>query len=136
MRHEFFLGGQRSGKSRCAEARAAAWLAQPGHSAVLIATALAGDDEMRARISRHQRDRARRVPEMLCVEEPRDLAAALRQHSAPSRLVVVDCLTLWLTNLAMPVQGDGLDDAGLAAASAALGEALSRAGGPVLLVSN
>jgi len=55
---EFVLGGQRSGKSRCGERRAADWLAQPGHRAVLLATALGGDDEMRARIRRHQTDRA------------------------------------------------------------------------------
>jgi len=136
MRRELILGGQRSGKSRCAEARATTWLAQPGHSAVLIATALAGDDEMRARIAQHRRDRARRVPEMVCVEEPRELAVALRQHSAASCLVVVDCLTLWLTNLAMPMHGDALDDVAQAAAGAALCDALARAGGPVVLVSN
>ena len=44
--HELILGGARSGKSRCAELRAAAWLARPGRSAVLLATALAGDAEM------------------------------------------------------------------------------------------
>jgi adenosylcobinamide kinase / adenosylcobinamide-phosphate guanylyltransferase len=136
MRHEFILGGQRSGKSRCAEARAAAWLAQPGRSAVLLATALAGDDEMRARIERHRVDRARRVPALLTVEEPRELSRALRQHSAPHRLVVIDCLTLWLTNLLMPLQGDALDDADLASTTAALCEALRGAPGPVLLVSN
>jgi adenosylcobinamide kinase / adenosylcobinamide-phosphate guanylyltransferase len=136
MPHELILGGQRSGKSRCAESRAADWLEQPGRSAVLLATALAGDDEMRARITRHQADRARRVPALMTVEEPRDLARAVRQHSAPSRLVVIDCLTLWLTNLLMPMQGDALDDVALEAATAALCESLRRAPGPVLLVSN
>ena len=137
MHHELVLGGQRSGKSRCAEARAAAWLEQPGHSAVLLATALAGDAEMRARIEQHQADRARRVPAMLTVEEPRELARAVRLHSAASRLVVIDCLTLWLTNLLMPLRGDApLDEVGLVAATAALCEALRRAPGPVLLVSN
>ena len=63
--HELILGGQRSGKSRCAERRAAAWLAQPGHSALLLATALGGDDEMRARINRHRQDRAERVPALV-----------------------------------------------------------------------
>ena len=134
--HEFILGGQRSGKSRGAESRAAAWLAQPGRSAVLIATALPGDDEMRERIARHRADRARRVLELLGLEEPRDLAMALRRHSAASRLVVVDCLTLWLTNLLMPMHGEPLGDAALAPATAALVEALRRAPGPVVLVSN
>jgi adenosylcobinamide kinase/adenosylcobinamide-phosphate guanylyltransferase len=134
--HEFILGGQRSGKSRCAESRAAAWLAHPGHSAVLIATALPGDDEMRARIAQHQADRARRVQSLSTIEEPRDLARVLREQSAPTRLVVIDCLTLWLTNLLMPMRGDALGDAGLASAAGALDEALRRAPGPVLLVSN
>ena len=133
---EFILGGQRSGKSRCAESRAAAWLMPPGRSAVLIATALPGDDDMRERIARHQADRARRVPALLCVEEPIDLAMALRLHSAASRLVVIDCLTLWLTNLLMPMHGEPLADDALAAAYAGLIEALRRAPGPVVLVSN
>jgi adenosylcobinamide kinase / adenosylcobinamide-phosphate guanylyltransferase len=133
---ELILGGQRSGKSCCAESRAVAWLAQPGRAAVLIATALGGDDEMRARVARHQADRARRVPALRCVEEPRDLAMAVRQHSAASRLVVVDCLTLWLTNLLMPTHGEPLADDALAAATAALIDSLRRAPGPVVLVSN
>jgi adenosylcobinamide kinase/adenosylcobinamide-phosphate guanylyltransferase len=103
---------------------------------VLLATALAGDAEMRARIAQHQADRARRVPSLLTVEEPRELASAVQQYSAPARLVVVDCLTLWLTNLLMPMHGEALDDTGLVAATSALSEALRRAPGPVLLVSN
>ena len=102
-RTEFILGGQRSGKSRRAEALAQRWLAQsPEHCAVLIATAQPWDDEMRTRIARHQRDRAARVPGMRTVEEPMALGDALAQHSNPKTLVVVDCLTLWLTNLLMP----------------------------------
>ena len=53
---------------------------------------------MRQRIARHQSDRAARVPRMQTLEEPRDLAGALVQHSAPDTLIVVDCLTLWLTH--------------------------------------
>ena len=134
--HELILGGQRSGKSRCAEARAAAWLTRPGHSAVLLATALAGDDEMRARIARHRADRTQRVPALVTVEVPNALPQALRAHSAPERLVVVDCLSLWLTNLLMPLHGEPLDDAALAEARDALVDALAAAAGPVLLVSN
>lgn len=104
---ELILGGQRSGKSARAEARAVQWLsASPAHRAVFIATATAWDDEMRERIARHQRDRAQRVPGMVTVEEPVDLAGVLAQHNAAHTLVVVDCLTLWLTNLRMPAQGD------------------------------
>ena len=102
-RTELILGGQRSGKSRRAEALAQRWLAQsPEHRAVLIATAQPWDDEMRTRIARHQRDRAERVPGMRTVEEPLALGDALAQHSDPQTIVVVDCLTLWLTNLLMP----------------------------------
>src|SRR5881392_4119496 len=106
--HELILGGQRSGKSRCAERRAAEWLATPGRSAVLLATAQAGDDEMRERIARHRADRGRRVPGLATDEVPLELASALRRHSAPQYLVVIDCLTLWLTNLLMPLHGDAI----------------------------
>ena len=134
--HELILGGQRSGKSRRAEARAYAWLGQPGRAAVLLATALAGDDEMRARIAQHQADRAQRVGGLGTVEVPRDLAAALQANTAPQRLVLVDCLTLWLTNLLMPMEGPALDDAALAEARDGLCGALAAARGPVVLVSN
>ena len=134
--HELILGGQRSGKSRCAEARASAWLAEPGHAAVLLATALAGDDEMRARISQHQADRARRVVGLGTVEVPRDLAAAVQANTAPHRLVLVDCLTLWLTNLLMPLEGPAFDEAALAEARDGMCSALAAASGPVVLVSN
>jgi len=104
-RSELILGGQKSGKSRRAEALAQAWLAQSAtNKAVLIATAQPWDDEMRARIARHQADRAQRVPGMHTVEEPLQLAQAISAHSAPQTLIVVDCLTLWLTNWLMPVE--------------------------------
>lgn len=102
-RSELILGGQRSGKSRRAELLARDWLAlSPGHKAVLVATATAWDDEMVARIARHQQDRAERVPGMQTVEEPIDLGVAIQTHSTPQTIVVIDCLTLWLTNLLMP----------------------------------
>ena len=134
--HELILGGQRSGKSRCAEARAAAWLARPGHSALLLATALALDGEMRSRINRHQADRALHVPGLATLEEPLDLAGALHEHTAPNHLVLIDCLTLWWTNLVMPVHGSGLAPARWADARESLCAALRAARGPVLLVSN
>ena len=102
-RSELILGGQKSGKSRRAELLARDWLARSGdHRALLLATAQPWDDEMRQRIARHQADRAERVPGMVTVEEPLDLASALHQHSTAQTLVVVDCLTLWLTNWTMP----------------------------------
>lgn len=101
---ELILGGQKSGKSRRAELLARQWLgADPSHRAVLIATAQPWDDEMRQRIQRHQSDRAQRVPGMVTVEEPLALAQAIAQHSRPDTLIVVDCLTLWLTNCLMPM---------------------------------
>ncbi len=136
-RRELILGGQRSGKSRRGEQLATAWLAcSPAHRAVLIATARAHDDEMRARIARHRDDRARRVPAMSTVEEPLALAEAIRAHAGAQTLVLVDCLTLWLTNLLMPVQA--VPDAARAAAGAtsALLGAIGEAGGPVVLVGN
>jgi len=101
--HELILGGCKSGKSRCAQQRAADWLAWPGRSACVIATALPCDEEMRERIARHREDRARELPELQTLEVPHDLPAALLACSSEQRLVVVDCLTLWLTNLLMPV---------------------------------
>ncbi|KPF46670.1 adenosylcobinamide-phosphate guanylyltransferase [beta proteobacterium AAP121] len=141
--HELLLGGARSGKSRAAEARAAAWLGGPvcrgglPREALLLATAVAGDEEMAERIRRHQADRALRLPALGCVEVAGlDLAEVLARHSTPQRLLVVDCLTLWLTQLALPLQGppataDALHDAGRT-----LVQALRAAPGPVVLVSN
>ena len=132
----FLLGGQKSGKSRTAESHAAGWLsAAPAHRAVLIATATAWDDEMRARIARHQVDRAERVPGLRTVEEPLALAQTLAAHSAPDTIVVIDCLTLWLTNLLMPMGMQGAaPDAPQAIAD--LVAALRDARGPVVLVGN
>lgn len=134
-RSEFILGGQRSGKSRRAELLARQWLAMDtSHRAVMIATGQPWDDEMRERIARHQRDRAERVPGMATVEEPRALAEALREHSsAPHTLVVVDCLTLWLTNLLMPAEGAAADPG---APTRNLCQAIETARGPVVLVGN
>ena len=135
--HELILGGQRSGKSRCAEERAKAWLAgDPKRSALLIATGQALDDEMRSRIARHRLDRAARLPAMATLEEPIALAEALRAHAKPQRLIVVDCLTLWLTNLVMPQRGAPLDDAALARARDAVLDAVRGAAEPIVLVSN
>lgn len=135
-RSELILGGQRSGKSRRAELLARQWLdEQPQHRAVLVATAHAWDDEMRQRIARHQADRAERVPGMQTVEEPTELGATLKRLSQPETLVVVDCLTLWLTNLLMPLSAPAADGDASAPINALL-EALQEAPGPVVLVGN
>ena len=94
--NELILGGARSGKSALAEQRADA----SGLAVTYIATAdfatSAGDAEMAARIAHH---RARRPAHWALVEAPLHLAAALQAHAAPDRLLLVDCLTLWLSNL-------------------------------------
>jgi len=132
---EFILGGQKSGKSRRAELLARQWLAaSPAHRACLIATGQPGDDEMRERIARHQADRAARVPGMLTVEEPLQLAQAIRRHSRADTLLVVDCLTLWLTNLLMPAEGAA--PRAPEPAVAELLQALREAPGPLVLVGN
>ncbi len=134
VRREFILGGQRSGKSRRAESLARQWLEAHGsHRAVLVATAQPWDAEMRERIARHQRDRAERVPGMATVEAPLALADTLGDVTAPDTLVVVDCLTLWLTNLLMPAQGEPADPQ---APTQALLHAIGTARGPVVLVGN
>lgn len=99
-RHHLILGGQRSGKSRQAERLARAWLDQGvGREVVLVATALPSDGEMRERIERHRRDRdaAFRV-----IEAPVRLGQAVREQAAAHRLIVVDCLTLWVSQVLMP----------------------------------
>lgn len=140
--HELILGGQKSGKSRRAEQLAQKWLqAHTSHEAVLIATAQPWDDEMRQRIARHQQDRAVRVPGLRTLEEPLQLADAIRAHSNASRLLVVDCLTLWLTNWLMP-HADADAASGEASAGlqlpdrAALMTAIAQAPGPLILVGN
>lgn len=118
------LGGARSGKTRYAES-----LAQACRLAVtVVATARADDDEMLARIERH---RAERPANWCTAEEPLRLAACLRQHAAADRCLVVDCLTLWLSNLLCT------DDAALAGRERdALLDALPALPGQLILVSN
>ena len=107
VRSEFVLGGQKSGKSRRAETLAQHWLAEgPQRSALLIATAQAFDDEMRLRIERHRQDRLMRVPAMKTIEEPLALASTITAFSHPDTLIVIDCLTLWLTAQLMPPNAD------------------------------
>jgi adenosylcobinamide kinase/adenosylcobinamide-phosphate guanylyltransferase len=86
------LGGVRSGKSRHGERL----VVESGLDPVYLATAEALDDEMAARIAEH---RACRGAGWRTVEEPLELAGALLNECAPTRAVLVDCLTLWLSNL-------------------------------------
>lgn len=117
------LGGARSGKSRFAEGL----IEGSGRRAVYIATGRALDGEMAARIDAH---RERRGPEWTTAEAPLELVAAIRRHAGPGGAVLVDCLTLWLTNLML----DGRD---VARQCAGLAEDLSRGlPCPVVFVSN
>lgn len=119
------LGGARSGKSRYAETFAQ----QSGHAVVYIATATAQDAEMQARIAHH---RTGRPAHWLTVEEPLALASTLHRHAAPRCLLLVDCLTLWLTNLLCLED----DEVRLQAETAALLQTLPHLPGDILLVSN
>ena len=136
-RSELILGGQKSGKSRRAELLARQWLAaDASHRASLIATGQAWDDEMRARIARHQRDRAERVPGLATLEEPRAVGELIAATSTRETLLIVDCLTLWLTNWLMPVESTDADQQAWASQSATFLRALREAPGPVILVGN
>ena len=126
--HHLIVGGQRSGKSGHAERLAVA----SGLKVTVLATALALDDEMRARIAHHQ---AHRPAGFATAEAPLALATALRALAAPGRLILVDCLTLWLTNWLMPMNGQP-DLPGWAAERQALLDVLLGLASPVILVSN
>ncbi|RDZ29567.1 bifunctional adenosylcobinamide kinase/adenosylcobinamide-phosphate guanylyltransferase [Lysobacter silvisoli] len=117
------LGGARSGKSALAEALAARSL-----EVVYIATAQARDGEMDERIVHH---RQRRPSQWLTVEEPLALADALHAQARDGRCVLVDCLTLWLSNLL----GD-TDEARYAHEREALLDLLPQLPGDIVLVSN
>jgi adenosylcobinamide kinase/adenosylcobinamide-phosphate guanylyltransferase len=116
------LGGARSGKSRHAEMLGRAH----GGSLIYIATGEAGDAEMAQRIKRHQ---AERGPEWTTIEEPVALASVLAREAGPERFVLVDCVTLWISNLmglqrSVPAEVD------------ALCRAIGNAAGTVCIVSN
>lgn len=116
------LGGARSGKSAFAEALVLA----SGLSPVYLATAQALDDEMRRRVEHHRRARG---DAWTLVEEPLELAGTLRAESRPDRALLVDCLTLWLTNLLLAERDPEREADRLLATLTALP-------GPVVLVSN
>jgi len=121
-RRVLVLGGARSGKSRLAQQ----WAESTSSTRVLIATAQAFDDEMRERIAHHQSTRG---PSWETKEVPLDLVAAIRVTAGPDRIVLVDCLTLWLSNIM-------LDGRGVRREIDELVDALKMIEGPVLLVSN
>lgn len=120
------IGGTRSGKSRFAESLAE----QSSAPRCYLATALAGDREMAERISRHQ---ARRGTSWQTVEEPRELLATLRDLDGRFSVILVDCLTLWLSNILLAHDEDPLP---VRAAVTELAAALPSLTTPLLIVSN
>lgn len=123
-RSVLILGGARSGKSRYAETIAR----DTGLNRFYLATGRAWDDEMRARIATHKADRA--DDGWTTHEEPLDLIGALKALDGPNRVILVDCLTLWVTNLMME-EGRDVDAEG-----AALAAALDDITATVIFVSN
>lgn len=116
------LGGARSGKSRYAQARAETLDAE----LAFIATAQAFDAEMAERIARHRDDRDAR---WASIEAPVELAAAIRAESREDRVLLIDCLTLWTSNLL-------LAERDIPAATGELVASIHEAAGPLILVSN
>lgn len=135
MTRTLVFGGARSGKSAHAEKLAA----QSGREVVYIATAQAGDAEMAARIAHH---RERRDQSWTVVEEALMLGDAILRWSAPQRLVLVDCLTVWLSNLLFAQQQDYPEIGEIVAPAvfheqrAGFLQALEQASGDLILVSN
>ncbi len=121
-RTTLILGGARSGKSTYSEKLVLSTNLCP----VYIATAQAHDDEMRARITEHQN---RRGANWSLIEEPLALCEALTNHATPENAILVDCLTLWLSNLMMA--GKNIDDE-----INSLASLIPDLAGPVVFVSN
>ena len=117
------IGGARSGKSRHAEALAL----RTGLEPVYVATATAWDAEMEARIARHRDGRA--GAGWRTVEEPMALVEVLRREAVPGRVLLVDCLTLWLSNVLLGGRDTERECSTLVAA-------LPECAAPIVFVSN
>ena len=126
MAATLILGGARSGKTAHALKLVDAIAAAQGLQKIYVATAQAFDGEMEDRIARHK---AERGPEWQAIEEPLDLAGVIRAQARPDRVLLVDCLTLWLSNQLFA-------EADLDAERAAVVAAVAEAEGPIVLVSN
>ena len=123
---QFILGGARSGKSAHAEQLAEAHASDTGSQLIYMATAEIFDDEMRSRIQLH---RDRRGPEWQLVETPLDLPEAIRTADAHNTTILVDCLSVWTTNLL-------IHEHDIDAARHALLDSLSGCSGRILLVGS
>lgn len=121
---ELILGGARSGKSAFAERRAR----DSGYECRYIATAHAGDDEMAARIEHHRQQRSGFA---LTIEEPLHLADVIANNMADDRCLLIDCLTLWLTNLLLAGDAQTFERERVQ-----LLELMPRARGHIIFVSN
>eukprot|EP00659_Diplonema_papillatum_P013314 gene13314-20527_t len=121
---QLILGGARSGKSRLAEKLAT----DSGLSVTYIATSQPLDGEMTARVAHH---RERRPSEWGLIEEPVELARVLKENATPNHCLLVDCLTLWLTNLLMLEDPDRLKEE-----REALLQTLATLPGEIIFVSN
>lgn len=130
MRH-LIIGGARSGKSALAETLAR----RSGQPVTYIATGAPGDGEMAQRIAHH---RARRPADWPSVEAPLRLAEALAAHAAPGRTLIIDCLTLWISNWIAGRSDDdsSADLSAYAGEKQALLDVLPRLAGDIVLVAN
>jgi adenosylcobinamide kinase/adenosylcobinamide-phosphate guanylyltransferase len=122
MTSTLILGGARSGKSRFAESLVVA----SGLERHYLATGRAWDDEMRTRIAQHRADRG---PSWTTHEEPLDLVARISAIDGEGRVILVDCLTLWVTNLMM-------EERDMAVEFIALCDFLPKARARLVIVSN
>ena len=122
------IGGARSGKSRFAIS-----LCPLESRVTYIATAPESDDEMRSRIARHRRDRP---SHWKTVEEPLALASIVAAHASTSDFVIVDCLTLWLSNLCWERRESGFGDLEQSVSNEIAEFGRAAATGQVILVSN
>jgi len=125
---ELVLGGARSGKSRYAEQQAI----ESGKQVIYIATAEAGDAEMQMRIKHHRQDRPQHWK---TVEEPLQLAKIIKKYDQQNNYLLVDCLTLWLSNILFDKKGDLQQDI-FEKQTAELFDALSVFSGQIILVTN
>lgn len=120
------IGGCRSGKSSHALGLANAL---SGQKKIFIATSVPTDTEMEARVTKHQQERG---TDWVTAEVPVDIARTIDEASATADVILVDCLTLWTSNLMF----QGLDQPGIEHHIQALAASLERAQCPVILVSN
>lgn len=120
------IGGCRSGKSRHALTLAEE---NSTKNRIFIATCIPFDNEMKQRVSRHQKERG---ITWKTVETPLDVAEGVLQNSAGSEVILIDCLTLWISNLMMETE----DSSVISNYYERLATALQKAECPVILVSN